>query len=88
VLCHEAGRETINGYESFDIPPLSEVVDLYDRLAAPVSDAEVVAGSLNTRHLGDPAAERAVTEYGEAIDAPACDPVRFGVADDVLDALL
>jgi uncharacterized NAD-dependent epimerase/dehydratase family protein len=64
------------------------VIDLYDRLAAPVSDAEVVAGALNTRHLGDAAAEAAVADYADAIDAPACDPVRAGVADDVLDALV
>ncbi|MFC7077255.1 DUF1611 domain-containing protein [Haloarcula halophila] len=88
VLCHEAGRGTINGYESFSIPPLPAVVDLYDRLAAPVSDATVVAGALNTRHLDDGAAEQAVAGYAEAIDAPACDPVRNGVADEVLDAVV
>ncbi|MEF8974444.1 MAG: DUF1611 domain-containing protein [Haloarcula sp.] len=88
VMCHEAGREAIHGYESFDIPPLPEYVDIYERLAAPVSDASVVAGMLNTRHLDDDAAADAVAGYSETLDAPATDPVRHGVPDEVLDAIL
>ena len=88
VMCHEAGLEAIHGYESFAIPPLSEYVDIYEQLAAPVSDAEVVAGTLNTSGLDDDAAAEAVAEYADAIDAPATDPVRDGVPADVLDAIL
>ncbi|NLV07394.1 DUF1611 domain-containing protein [Haloarcula rubripromontorii] len=88
VMCHEAGREAIHGYESFDIPPLSEYVDIYERLAAPISDASVVAGMLNTRHLDDGAAADAVAGYSDGLDAPATDPVRHGVPDEVLDAIL
>ncbi|RKS83878.1 putative NAD-dependent epimerase/dehydratase family protein [Haloarcula quadrata] len=88
VMCHEAGREAIHGYESFDIPPLPEYVDIYERLAAPISDASVVAGMLNTRHLDDDAAADAVAEYSATLDAPATDPVRHGIPDEVLDAIL
>jgi len=88
VLCHEAGLEAIHGYESFAIPPLAAYVDIYERLAAPISDASVVAGTLNTSGLDDDAAAGAVAEYGEAIDAPATDPVRDGVPENVLDAIL
>ena len=88
VMCHEAGLDAIHGYESFPIPPLAEYVDIYDRLAAPVSDASVVAGALNTRGLDEAASAKAVSSYAEAIDAPATDPVRDGVPDDVLDAVL
>ena len=88
VLCHEAGLETIHGYESFAIPPLSAYVDIYERVAAPISDAEVVAGTLNTSGLDDCAAAKAVSEYATAIDAPATDPVRDGVPDTVLDAIV
>jgi len=88
VMCHEAGREAIHGYESFDIPPLSEYVDIYERLAAPITDASVAAGMLNTRHLDDDAAAAAMAEYGDALGVPATDPVRHGVPDGVLDAIL
>ncbi|WP_135304030.1 DUF1611 domain-containing protein [Haloarcula amylovorans] len=88
VMCHEAGLESIHGYESFTLPPLDEYVDIYERLAAPISDASVVVGTLNTSKLDDDAADDAVTEYAEALDAPATDPVRHGVPDEVLDAIL
>ncbi|MFD1585723.1 DUF1611 domain-containing protein [Halorientalis brevis] len=87
VLCHEAGREAIHGYESFPIPPLPQVVSLYEDLAAPVSAADVVAGSLNTSHLDDGDANEAIVEYATTLDAPATDPIRFGT-DEILDAVL
>ena len=86
VLCHEAGREVIHGYEDFEIPPVPEYVDLYESLAAPVHDAEVVAGMLNTSHLDDDAAREAVAEYGDALGGPATDPIRFDAAE-VLEVL-
>ena len=86
VCCHEAGREAIHGYDSFEIPPLPEVVSLYENLAAPVADTTVTAGALNTSGLDDAEANQAIIEYATAIDAPATDPVRFG-AGELLDAL-
>jgi uncharacterized NAD-dependent epimerase/dehydratase family protein len=88
VMCHEAGREAVHGYESFAIPPLPAYVDVYERLAAPVSEAPVVAGALNTQGLEDDAAADAVAGYADAIDVPATDPVRHGVPDEVLDAIV
>jgi uncharacterized NAD-dependent epimerase/dehydratase family protein len=86
VLCHDAGREAVHGYESFALPDLPTCVDLYESLAAPVAETEVVAGALNTSSLPDDAAAReALSAYAEGIDAPAVDPVRFG-ADAALDA--
>ena len=88
VMCHEAGRERVHGYESFAIPPPADYADLYERMAAPISSAPVVAGALNTQGLDDGGAADAVAAYGEAIDAPATDPVRQGIPDDLLDAIL
>ena len=87
VLTHSAGREAIHGYEDFAIPPAETYVDLYEDLSEPVAPASVVAGALDTRALdADADAEAAVDDYADAIDAPATDPVRFGV-DPILDAL-
>jgi uncharacterized NAD-dependent epimerase/dehydratase family protein len=88
VMCHEAGREVVHGYESFTIPSPADYADRYERLVAPVSGASVVAGALNTQSLSDDAAADAVAAYGEAIDAPATDPVRHGVPDELLEAIL
>ncbi|UPV74810.1 DUF1611 domain-containing protein [Halorussus limi] len=94
VLCHEAGREAIHGYEDTAVPPLADYVDLYEDLARPVHETEVVAGALNTWEIADDAAARdAVETFADELDAPATDPVRFGDADDdgidaVLEAIL
>lgn len=88
VLCHTAGREAIHGYEDFSIPPVDTYVDLYEGLAAPVHEAEVAAGALNTMDIVDEGPARdAVSQYGSDLGVPATDPVRFG-ADELLEALL
>jgi uncharacterized NAD-dependent epimerase/dehydratase family protein len=88
VLCHEAGRQAVHGYESFALPPAGEYARLYERFAAPVSGCEVAAGMLDTSGIDDDQqARRAVDAYGDAIDAPATDPIRFD-AGAVLESLL
>ncbi|SDM56503.1 Uncharacterized conserved protein, NAD-dependent epimerase/dehydratase family [Halogranum gelatinilyticum] len=87
VLCHVAGREAIHGYEDTPIPPLADYVDLYEGLAAPVHETDVVAGALNTSGVdGDAEAETAVDDYSDALGVPATDPIRFGT-DEILEAL-
>jgi uncharacterized NAD-dependent epimerase/dehydratase family protein len=76
VLCHEAGREAVHGYESFPLPDPGRIAELYVDLADPVAPTELLGGALNTSGLDETAAERAVTEYERAIGAPAVDPVR------------
>ncbi|WP_418282086.1 DUF1611 domain-containing protein [Halorubrum sp. DTA98] len=88
VLCHAAGREVVHGYESFDLPPVPEYVELYERLAAPVHETAVVAGALNTKDVddGDAAAE-AVEAYSTDVGVPSADPVRDG-ADRIVDGIV
>ena len=88
VLCHAAGREVVHGYESVSLPPISEYVTLYESLAAPVHDAEVVAGALNTSNIdGETDARAAVDTYAENLGSPATDIVRFG-GEEILDSIL
>ncbi|WP_458185648.1 DUF1611 domain-containing protein [Haladaptatus sp. NG-WS-4] len=88
VLCHEAGKEVIHGYESFSLPSIPEYVSLYEDLAGPVYETEVVAGAMNTSGIeDDDAARDAVQSYESSLGAPATDPVRFD-ADNVLEAIL
>ena len=86
VYCHEAGRESVHGYESFSIPDVGAHATLYENLAEPVRPTSVVAGSLNTSKLDEAAARDAVDEFSAALDAPATDAVRFG-CEEILDAL-
>ncbi|WP_254528259.1 DUF1611 domain-containing protein [Natrinema gelatinilyticum] len=87
VLCHEADRGSIHGYESFSLPSIPTYVDLYERLAEPVAPSRVVAGALNTAGLEDAAAREAVDDYADTLGAPATDVLRFGT-DDLLEVLV
>ena len=88
VLCHDADRETIHGYDQFSLPELETYVDLYESLAEPVSSADVVAGMLNTHGMeSDDQARQAVDAYSDTIGVPATDPVRFS-AEEIVEALI
>ncbi len=89
VLCHQAGRTHIEGAGGgpHPIPPLSELVELHERLALPVRPAKVAAVALNTRLLDEAAARAAIAAAEEETGLPADDPVRFGAAK-LTDAVL
>ena len=87
ILVHRAGDTEIEGVPGHPIPPLRDLVDLYERLALPVRPARVAAVALNTGRLSADAAERAVVEVAEETGLPADDPVRFG-PDRLLEAVL
>jgi uncharacterized NAD-dependent epimerase/dehydratase family protein len=86
VLCHMAGERYVDEDERFPIPPLSELVELHERMSLIARPAKVLALALNTRHLDDDAARRAVEEAEAETGLPADDPVRFG-ARKLVEAL-
>jgi uncharacterized NAD-dependent epimerase/dehydratase family protein len=87
VLCHLAGQTEIEGYPGQPIPPLSELVELHERIALPARRARVAALALNTRLLEEDEARAAIAAAEEETGLPADDPVRFGPAT-ILDAVL
>jgi uncharacterized NAD-dependent epimerase/dehydratase family protein len=89
VLCHEAGRTEIEapGNGSHPIPPLSELVELHERMALPARPARVVAVAINTRDLGEDGARAAIAAAEQETGLPADDPVRFG-STKLVDAVL
>jgi uncharacterized NAD-dependent epimerase/dehydratase family protein len=92
VLCHEAGRTEIEGAGGGPhvIPPLSELVELHERISLPARPAHVACVAVNTRGVDDAAAREAVAAAEAETGLPADDPVRFGAGrllDAVLDAL-
>jgi uncharacterized NAD-dependent epimerase/dehydratase family protein len=86
VLCHEAGREAVHGFETFPLPDTGHIAELYVELAGAVAPTTLLGGALNTSHLDDGAADDAIAEYERAIGAPAVDPVRHG-AGTLVDRL-
>ena len=87
VLCHQAGQRFVDGDERFPIPPLSEVVQLYERSSLIARPAKVVAVALNTRDLDEEGARAAVATAEAETGLPTSDPVRFD-APFLTDAVL
>lgn len=81
VLCHQPTRDSIRGYE-VPIPPLPELVSLYEGAISAIRRMSVVGIALNTFDLDDELARRAVEAAARQTGLPATDPVRFGA--DVL----
>jgi D-glutamate N-acetyltransferase len=88
VLCHLTGAMEIEGCPGHPIPPLSELVDLHERIALRRRPARVACIALNTGPLErDEDARAAVEAAREETGLPVDDPVRFG-AGRLLDAVL
>jgi len=88
VLCHEAGRQGIDGMAHWPLPSLEDCMDLNLRAARLTNPAVRFVGvALNTRLLNGAEATQALRETGQRLGLPCVDPVRTGVAA-VVDALL
>jgi uncharacterized NAD-dependent epimerase/dehydratase family protein len=83
ILCHQATRDSIGDYHGREpwvrIPPLPELVEIYERAAAPVRPTRVIGICLNTFDMSEAAARDAVTRAAADTGLPATDPVRFGL---------
>lgn len=88
VLCHVARAREIDGCPGHGIPPLREVVELYERASLPARRAKVAAIGVNSRFIADDdEARRAIAEIEAETGFVADDPVRFGPAR-LVDAVL
>jgi uncharacterized NAD-dependent epimerase/dehydratase family protein len=88
VLCHAAGATEIEGSPGHPIPPLTELIELHERISLPARKAKVVCIAVNTAAIAsDDEARAAIAAIAKETGLPADDPVRFG-AQHLLDALL
>lgn len=89
VLAHRAQQTTIRNHPHVPLPPLPKVVELYEMVAAAggaFTGAKVAAIALNTHHLDEASARRAIEAVQAETHLPCTDPVRFG-ADVILEAI-
>ena len=84
ILCHQSTRDYIGDYHGrapwVKIPPLAQLVEIYERAAAPVRPTRVLGICLNTFDLSEPAARAAVARAARDTGLPVTDPVRFDPA--------
>lgn len=80
VVCHEAGRETIDAFPEFAVPTIPEVIELTvatGRLTNP--NIRCVGISVNTSSLEDKVRAAYIEELTRQNDLPCVDPVATGV---------
>lgn len=90
VLVHRAGQTQIRSFPDFRIPPLPEVIQVYEtvvRAGGTFAPTKVVAIALNTFHLDESAAQRAIAQTQDETGLPCTDVIRFG-AEGILEAIL
>ena len=73
VLVHRAGDVEIEGVPGHPIPPLPELVALYERLALPVRPSPVAAVAVNTGRVSDEDAREAIDAIAAETGLPADD---------------
>jgi len=93
LLVHRAGQTAIRNLPHIPLPPLPQLIATMEAMAtlarpvdAPHPPARVGAIALNTAHLDDAAAAKAVAETRDLTGLPCHDPVREG-GDGLLAAL-
>jgi uncharacterized NAD-dependent epimerase/dehydratase family protein len=88
VLCHEAGRRTIDEFPDFVIPPLAECVRRYEE-AARLTNPDVVCIGLSINTAGLKSADRRfwLDRAADETGLPCIDPLATG-PDPLLEVLL
>jgi uncharacterized NAD-dependent epimerase/dehydratase family protein len=89
ILVHRVGQEFVRNCPDIQIPPLAEVVKLYEAVASAggaFGEVKVKGIALNTGHLDDEAAKTAIAQTSAATGLPCSDVVRFG-GEGLLDAI-
>ncbi|HEY9879340.1 MAG TPA: DUF1611 domain-containing protein [Leptolyngbyaceae cyanobacterium] len=90
ILVHRAGQTCIHNFPEVPIPPLPQVIQLYETVTAAGGaffPARIVGIALNTGHLEDAEAKSAIAQVEKETNLPATDVIRFG-ADKLLDQVL
>jgi len=80
VLCHQAGRKSIEDYPDFPIPPLRECIRRYEEAAALTNPAARVIGlSINTSGLSDAKRAEVLALAQKETGLRCVDPIATGV---------
>ena len=90
ILVHRPGQTHIRNHPQVEIPPLPEVIQLYETVAragGAFADVKVAAIALNTFHLNVSEAQQAIEQVQAETKLPCTDVVRFG-ADVILDTIM
>ena len=80
VLCHQAGRDAIEEPPFTKLPPLPEMVRVYEEMASTVRPCRVACVAVNTAGLSEEQARSEMRSIEDATGLPAGDVWRGGAA--------
>lgn len=86
VLVHAPSREHI-GDSDFPMPPLNDLIGLYEGVMKPLKESPVVAIAMNTAGFESEVARDIIAHTKRETGLPVGDPVRFG-SSEILEAVL
>lgn len=89
ILVHQAEQNHNRNNPNIPIPPLPEVIRMYEMVASGAGAfgrVPVVGIALNTRNLGEIEAKNAIAQTTAQTGLPCTDPIRFG-ADLLLNTI-
>ncbi|MBM3832792.1 MAG: DUF1611 domain-containing protein [Verrucomicrobia bacterium] len=78
ILCCEMGRETVAGMDSFRIPPLSRLRELYETMGNLMHPCKVIGVAVNGRRFSDQQVENECERLKREMVLPVCDVLRQG----------
>ena len=90
ILVHRAGQTEIRNFPEIKIPPLPEIIKLYEMLGSGVGafgEVKVRGIALNTFHLDAESATKAIEKVSEETGLPCNDIIRFS-GENLLAALV
>jgi len=88
IMCYEVGRDNVYGMEHLTIPPLKDIIDLYQQAADPRHPSKVIGLAMNTRSITDKAfIEDERNRLRDELGLPVCDVIRHGPEELVQAAI-
>jgi uncharacterized NAD-dependent epimerase/dehydratase family protein len=87
IMCYEIGRERVTGVESVTIPPLREIMKLYDVMSNVHQPCKIIGIGINSRRVSKEEAARERQRVKAEFGLPACDVFRDG-PDELVEAVI
>jgi len=87
IFCYEIGRERVTGVESVKIPPLAEIMRIYDVMSNVHQPCKIIGIGINSRLVSKEEASRERERVKAEFGLPACDVFRDG-PDELVEAVI
>jgi uncharacterized NAD-dependent epimerase/dehydratase family protein len=87
IMCYEVDRERVTGVESVKIPPLAEIMKVYDVMSNVHQACKIIGIGINSRRVSDAEAARERERVKSEFGLPACDVFRDG-PDELVEAVI